>query len=254
MVQREAVRTVIGIIGTLNLQVAWSSTVLGLLGFTDIGETYKQIIKRKDVEEYSPWPALFTVLNCAMWVFYGMPFVHPHSTLVYTINGIGCVIELSYLIIYVIYANKKQRRLLGSAFALVLAFFVLVVVLIMLLLHTTSKRSLPTGIICVVLNICMYASPVFAARKVIKTKSVEYYGFWLLVANFSNGLIWVVYALLRFDLYLTISNGCGAVFGLAQLILYWCYYKSTPKGPDGGSNKNRAEVQLTKSDVKSLPI
>ena len=34
-----------------------------------------------------------------------------------------------------------------------------------------------------------------------------------------------------------IPNGLGALFGLAQLILYACYYKSTPK-------KEKKQVEL----------
>lgn len=54
-------------------------------------------------------PYLATLLNCALWVFYGIPIVHPNSILVVTINGIGLVIEATYLTIYFIYADNKKR-------------------------------------------------------------------------------------------------------------------------------------------------
>lgn len=95
----------------------------------------------------------------------------------------------------------------------------------------------------------------FVRGKVIKTKSVEYMPFLLSLVNFLNGSCWTAYALIRFDLHVTVSvnelhllmleqnlveltlvlplmmqtripNGLGALFGLAQLILYACYYKS----------------------------
>ena len=105
--------------------------------------------------------------------------------------------------------------------------------------------------------------------KVIKTKSVEYMPFLLSLVSFLNGCCWTAYALIRFDLYVTVSinrpliacissprlnksvtefglqklrrisvikipamqipNALGAFFGLIQLILYFWYYKSTPK-------------------------
>ncbi|KAL9323336.1 hypothetical protein ACSQ67_008193 [Phaseolus vulgaris] len=49
------------------------------------------------------------MLNCAFWVFYGMPFVHPNSLLVVTINGVGLVFEFVYLAIFFIYATNKGR-------------------------------------------------------------------------------------------------------------------------------------------------
>jgi solute carrier family 50 (sugar transporter) len=96
-------------------------------------------------------------------------------------------------------------------------------------------------------------------HKVITTKSVEYMPFFLSLVSFLNGVCWTAYALIRFDPYVTVStcvqekssclcmqfpklnhmscsryimqipNGLGTLSGLIQLILYACYYKSTPK-------------------------
>ena len=68
-----------------------------------------KIIKRKDVEEFLPDPYLATLLNCMLWVFYGLPIVHPNSILVVTINGVGLVVEGVYLIIFFIYSPNKKR-------------------------------------------------------------------------------------------------------------------------------------------------
>lgn len=71
--------------------------------------TFYKIIKQKSVEEFKPDPYIATVLNCAFWVLYGMPFVHPNSLLVVTINSVGLVIEFVYLAIFLIYATNKGR-------------------------------------------------------------------------------------------------------------------------------------------------
>ena len=71
--------------------------------------TFYGIIKKKSVQEFKPDPYIATVLNCAFWVFYGLPFVHPHSVLVVTINGVGLVFEFIYLTIFYIYATNKGR-------------------------------------------------------------------------------------------------------------------------------------------------
>jgi hypothetical protein len=44
-----------------------------------------------------------------LWVFYGLPIVHPNSILVVTINGVGLVVEAIYLMIFFIYAPTKKR-------------------------------------------------------------------------------------------------------------------------------------------------
>jgi hypothetical protein len=43
-------------------------------------------------------------------------------------------------------------------------------------------------------------------RMVIKTKSVKYMPFYLSLANFTNGLIWVIYGLLDFDINLVVCH------------------------------------------------
>uniref|UniRef100_A0A452ZPI6 Uncharacterized protein n=1 Tax=Aegilops tauschii subsp. strangulata TaxID=200361 RepID=A0A452ZPI6_AEGTS len=42
--------------------------------------------------------------------------------------------------------------------------------------------------------------------KVIKTRSVEYMPFVLSLVNFLNGCCWTGYALIKFDLYITVST------------------------------------------------
>ena len=71
--------------------------------------TFWRICKAKNVEEFKPDPYLATLMNCLLWFFYGLPIVHPNSTLVLTINGIGLVIEGAYIIIFIIYAAKNTR-------------------------------------------------------------------------------------------------------------------------------------------------
>lgn len=71
--------------------------------------TFWKIIKKKDTEEFKPDPYMATVLNCLFWIFYGMPFVHPDSTLVVTINAVGLALELIYLTVFVVYASAKGR-------------------------------------------------------------------------------------------------------------------------------------------------
>jgi solute carrier family 50 protein (sugar transporter) len=42
--------------------------------------------------------------------------------------------------------------------------------------------------------------------KVIKTKSVEYMPFFLSLVSFLNGVCWISYALIKFNLYVIVSN------------------------------------------------
>ncbi|KAJ0054458.1 hypothetical protein Pint_02636 [Pistacia integerrima] len=239
MVTPDTARCIVGIIGN----------VISFGLFLSPVPTFWHIIKRKSVEEFQPYAYIATCLNCMFWILYGLPFVHPDSILVITINSVGLAMELIYLAIFCLYDRQNKARFMqpGNAYAdfaiyLFLYFqkkiaigligeFVLVAAVAtinMLAFHTHTSRSFLVGIICVVFNIIMYASPLTIVRKVIKTKSVEYMPFYLSLAGFVNGCIWSAYALIKLDYFILISNGLGTILGLAQLIIYAFYYRSTP--------------------------
>ena len=71
--------------------------------------TFIKIMKAKSVEDFKPDPYVATVVNCAMWCFYGFPFVHPDSFLVITINGCGLIIEIAYVTIFFLYSPWSKR-------------------------------------------------------------------------------------------------------------------------------------------------
>ncbi|KAF3444672.1 hypothetical protein FNV43_RR14365 [Rhamnella rubrinervis] len=219
MVSREGARNIVGIIGN----------VISFGLFLSPVPTFYKIAKKKDVEEFKPDPYIATVLNCMFWVFYGMPFVRPDSILVVTINSIGLVLELIYLSIFFTYARNNGRKKVLIGLAVELAFFVVIVVITLLTLHGPTKRSLMVGIICDIFNIIMYTSPLTIMKKVITTKSVRYMPFYLSLTNFLNGSVWTAFALIKFDVYILVSNGLGAISGAVQLILYACYFRRTPK-------------------------
>lgn len=149
--------------------------------------TFVKIWKRKAVEDFSGIPYLATVLNCMLWVFYGLPFVHPNSTLIVTINVVGLVLEAIYLTIFFTYAPNRSRvrsesilswlSLLCSIswfllllllplqlkvlkiLAVELVFMGAVIAGVIAGVHTHKKRTFIVGILCVIFGTCMYASP-----------------------------------------------------------------------------------------------
>ncbi|KAG6793461.1 hypothetical protein POTOM_002670 [Populus tomentosa] len=250
MVSAEAARNVVGII-------VWSCDFLYLLdGLTFIGQnigcspTFYRICKNKDVEEFQPYPYAATVLNCLFWILYGLPIVKPDSTLVVTINSVGLVFELIYLSIFCVFdtQNKGRKKVFLVLFGEVI-FMAAIVATTFLAFHTHARRTLFVGVFCDIFNIMMYASPLTIVKKVVTTKSVEFMPLSLSLANFLNGCVWTAYALIRFDIFMLVSNGIGAFFGFLQLVLYAFYYKSTPKR--GSQDVKPSEIQLSASDAAS---
>ncbi|XP_009609064.1 bidirectional sugar transporter SWEET5-like [Nicotiana tabacum] len=227
MANTETIRTIVGIIGN----------VISFFLFLSPVPTFIKIWKVKTVMQFRPDPYVATVLNCAVWIFYGMPFVHPDSLLVITINGIGLVIELIYVSIFFIYSEWPKRRRIIIALIIEVIFVAIVIFVTLTFLHDTKSRSMLVGILAVIFNILMYTSPLTVMRRVISTKSVKYMPFFLSLANFANGCIWFAYAFLKFDPYILVPNGLGALSGALQLILYATYYRSTNWDDDGKSSE-----------------
>ncbi|WVZ99781.1 hypothetical protein U9M48_045031 [Paspalum notatum var. saurae] len=220
MVNLEAVSNVVGIIGNF--------ISFGL--FLSPLPTFATILRKRDVEQFAADPYLATFLNCALWVFYGLPLVHPNSILVITINGTGLAIEVAYLSIYFAFAPRPRRLRMLGVLAVEVAFLAAVAAGVLLGAHTYEKRSLVVGSICVFFGTLMYASPLTVMRQVITTKSVQYMPFTLSFVSTLNGICWTTYAIMRRDVFIAIPNGMGTLLGLAQLTLYFCYYGgTTPK-------------------------
>ncbi|PWZ20029.1 Bidirectional sugar transporter SWEET4 [Zea mays] len=232
MISPDTIRTAIGVIGNGTALVLFLSPV----------PTFIRIWKKGSVEQYSPIPYVATLLNCMMWVLYGLPAVHPHSMLVITINGTGMAIQLTYVALFLLYSAGAARRKVVLLLAAEVGFVGAVAALVLSLAHTHERRSMVVGILCVLFgtgiifkytrtsggSIILFLIYSFTSEKmVIQTKSVEYMPLFLSLASLVNGICWTAYALIRFDLYITIPNGLGVLFAVAQLVLYAIYYKST---------------------------
>ncbi|GLT38052.1 hypothetical protein SLA2020_123230 [Shorea laevis] len=219
MVSVAIARNVVGVIGN----------IFSLFLFLSPLPTFIRICKKGAVEQYSATPYLTTLINCMFWVLYGMPWVHPNSTLILTINVAGTLIELVFLTLFLIYSDKKKRAKVAPVVVGEVIIVVVLTVLVLTLLHTIHRRSMVVGIICVIFCSMTYASPLSVMKLVIRTKSVEYMPVSLSLATFANCVTWTCYAFLPYDPFALIPSLLGIAFSVSQLILYATYYKSTKR-------------------------
>ncbi|XP_022754189.1 bidirectional sugar transporter SWEET4-like [Durio zibethinus] len=235
----KTIRNVVGITGN----------VISLSLFLSPVPTFVQIWKKGSVEQFSPAPYLAALINCMVWVIYGLPMVHPNSILVVTINGAGSAIEVVYLALFLIFCHEKRKRSKVLLIMVVeLIFIAVVTILVLTVVHTHKSRSLVVGIIAILFNIMMYAAPLSVMKLVISTKSVEYMPFFLSFASFLNGVAWTTYAFLPFDPFIAAPNGLGTLLSLAQLLLYATYYKST-KRIMAARQENKIEMHRSEAVV-----
>ncbi|GMI76601.1 VEGETATIVE CELL EXPRESSED1 [Hibiscus trionum] len=232
MLTTDTIRTIVGIIGN----------IISFFLFLSPVPTFIKIWKVKSVQDFKPAPYIATVLNCMMWIFYGLPIVHPDSTLIITINGIGLFIELVYITIFFVFSDNRKRKRILLYIVIEAVFMAAVVVITLMVFKTTKRRSMFVGILAMIFNIGMYVSPLTVMQMVIKTKSVKYMPFSLSLFNFLNGMVWTSYALLKFDINVLVPNGLGTLSGLGQLILYAWFYKSTNWGDDDKASAQQVQL------------
>ncbi|GAU37428.1 hypothetical protein TSUD_395470 [Trifolium subterraneum] len=184
--------------------------------------TFKRIIVNKSTEKFSGIPYVMTLLNCLLSAWYGLPFVSPHNLLVSTVNGTGAVIEIIYVLIFIIFAPKKEKLKIFGLFTAVLSVFSIVVFVSLFALHGLPRKVF-CGFAASIFSVIMYGSPLSIMRLVIKTKSVEFMPFFLSLFVFLCGTSWFIFGLLGRDPFIAVPNGLGSLLGAIQLILYFIY-------------------------------
>lgn len=185
---------VAGIIGNLCAFVLFLSPI----------PTFRRIIRSQSTEQFSGLPYVYSLLNCLICLWYGLPVVKPGIILVFTVNSIGAVFQFAYILIFITYADRGRKwRMLGSLLAVFALFTIVAVVSIKL--FEPSNRQIFVGYLSVVSLISMFASPLLIINLVIKTKSVEYMPFYLSLATFLMSLSFFVYGLFKHDPFISVS-------------------------------------------------
>lgn len=215
-------------------------------------KTFWRIARNRSTEEFESIPYICKLLNAYQWVYYGI--IKPNSVLVATINGFGAVVELVFIVIFLMFASTQKIRVRTAILfgVLDLVFPAVSFLLMQLILHGQLRIDI-SGMFCVVFSMITYGSPLSAMKTVVATKSVEYMPFLLSFFLFINGGVWTVYAFLTEDYFIGIPNGTGFLLGTAQLILYVTYMKpkSSEKISDNLEDGSKHEPLIPSSNLVS---
>ncbi|KAG1328148.1 Bidirectional sugar transporter SWEET1a [Cocos nucifera] len=213
--------------------------------------TFWRIIRHKSTEDFSGIPYNMTLLNCFLSAWYGLPFVSPNNLLVSTINGTGAVIELVYVMIFIVYASRKERMKTLAFFTIVATVSAMVALFSLLIFHHGHGRQLFCGFAAAIFSVIMYGSPLSIMRLVIRTKSVEFMPFFLSLFSFLCGTSWFIFGLLGRDPFVTVPNGCGSALGAVQLILYAIYRNHKGAAAAAAAAAKEAEVEMNGNEKTS---
>ncbi|KAG5093167.1 hypothetical protein JHK82_051945 [Glycine max] len=221
--------------------------------------TFYTIYKNKSSEGFQSIPYVVALLSALLLLYYG--FIKTNATLIITINCIGCVIEVSYLAMYIIYAPRKQKI---STLVMILIADIGGFGLTMLITTFAVKginRVHAVGWICAIFNIAVFAAPLSIMRRVIKTKSVEFMPFSLSLFLTLCATMWFFYGFFDKDNFIMLPNVLGFLFGISQMILYMIYKNAKKNGEincteqqerDGTVNSKQHSCNGNKLDFSSL--
>ncbi|KAJ6882550.1 hypothetical protein NC651_028977 [Populus alba x Populus x berolinensis] len=174
--------------------------------------TFYQICKKKTSEGFQSIPYVIALFSAMLWLFYAI--FKKETILLITINSFAFFMAIGYIVVYLLYATKKDKILTFKLLLLFNVFGFGLVCVLTLLLTQGHKRVQVLGWICMIFSIC---------RKVMKTKSVEFMPFSLSFFLTLSALMWFFYGYLKKDQFVAIPNILGFFLGLLQMLLYMIY-------------------------------
>ncbi|KAL6975570.1 Bidirectional sugar transporter sweet2 [Sarracenia purpurea var. burkii] len=133
--------------------------------------TFRRIMRNKSTEHFSGLPYIYALLNCLLSAWYGTPSMSSDNLLVTTVNSIGAVFQITYISMFIIYAEKaKKLRMLG----LLLAVFGLFAVIVAgsLRISDFNVRHLLIGCLSSASLVSMFASPLFVIVRIFNASPI----------------------------------------------------------------------------------
>ncbi|GLT49411.1 hypothetical protein SLA2020_229680 [Shorea laevis] len=183
--------------------------------------TFYRIWKKKSTEGFQSLPYLTALFSAMLWIYYAL--LKSDAFLLITVNAFGCVVETIYIAFYITYAPRKARMLTLKLLLLLHFMGFCAILLLSHFLTKGSTRIQVLGWICMVFSLIVFVAPLSIMRLVIRTKSVEYMPFNLSLYLTVSAVMWLFYGIFLKDLYVTIPNIPGVVFGFLQMLLYAVY-------------------------------
>ncbi|KAM7463711.1 hypothetical protein LguiA_031832 [Lonicera macranthoides] len=213
----DRLRLGIGIMGNAASMLLYGAPIL----------TFARIMRKKSTEEFSCVPYVLALLNCSLYTWYGLPVVSYEweNFPVFTINGLGILLELSFILIYLWFASPTAKKVVSITSIGVILVVSITAIISTFGFHDHHYRKVFVGSIGLVASVAMYGSPLVVVKQVIETKSVKFMPFYLSFFSFLASSLWLAYGLLGHDLFLAAPNLVGSPLGIFQLVLYCKYRK-----------------------------
>ncbi|GJR41333.1 hypothetical protein Tco_1058867 [Tanacetum coccineum] len=120
--------------------------------------TFRRIIRNRSTEQFSGIPYIYALLNCLICAWYGSPLISYDNLLVTTVNSVGAVFQLTYIILYITCAEKPKKFKMSALLLGVFGLFAVIVIGSMLITDLEIRHLIIGFLSCATL-ISMFASP-----------------------------------------------------------------------------------------------
>ncbi|XP_027339099.1 bidirectional sugar transporter SWEET3-like [Abrus precatorius] len=236
---------------TLRLAVAVLGNAASVSLYAAPMVTFKRVIRKKSTEEFSCIPYIIGLLNCLLFTWYGLPVVSykwENFPLV-TVNGVGIVLELSYVLIYFWYASPKGKVKVAMTTVPVLLVFCITAVVSAFAFHDNRQRKLLVGSFGLGVSVAMYASPLVVMKKVMQTKSVEFMPLPLSTCSFLASMLWLTYGILIRDIFVAGPSVIGVPLAILQLVLHCKYRKGSVV-----EEASKGDLEMEKGNLEKVDL
>ncbi|GMN62391.1 hypothetical protein TIFTF001_031468 [Ficus carica] len=140
--------------------------IVSMLMFLSPVKTFWRIVKHRSTEDFESLPYICTLLNCSLWTYYGI--IKPGEYLVATINGFGIVVEIVYVLLFLLYAPTKMKAKTAILVGILDVGFLAAAILVTQLTLQEEIRIDALGFLGAGLNVIMYVSPLAAMVRMKK--------------------------------------------------------------------------------------
>ena len=245
----------------------WIGSVISICFFVAPIVPFYKLIKEKITYHDAPGILLIcTVINCILWVVYGIKL---NKIQVYATNAIGGIITLFWIFIFIVFWVKKHILKTIGLIYLSLIIFAGLFLLFYFVVDPKKNKAEITGYCAMEFNILMYAAPGEKIYTVIKTKNHKLIPIFSTIFGVINSACWLVYGICESDLNVIVTNALGLFFAILQVVVYIVIKYTCFKEPEisnnvendlnninniNNVNDNRIDKNLPKVNIKANVI
>ncbi|XP_006811661.1 sugar transporter SWEET1-like [Saccoglossus kowalevskii] len=202
--------------------VSIACTVVSVICYgAQIPDCY-QIYKKKNTHNIPFLPFIIGLVNTFAIFYYG--FMRQDMTTL-VVNTIGSIFQTSYVIIYILFTERKAQSLLQCTYAC--AFLAALYFYLHYVVENEVTAADRLGLITAVTSVSFSFAPLAEVADIVKSKSSSKLSVMPAVSMFVASLCWYVYGVLIDDIYIQLPCLQGILSSLIQFFLFWMYPSSS---------------------------